>query len=234
MDTISGARLARELGTSSPRVTRAVERLGIDARQANGRLALTRRQAGRVRRALGVTPRVEGLSSTEAMTLAALRSAPFGLVSERAVARRGGLSPTAAGRALKSLGAAGLVTRATETIAAGRAREVSVWSANVTHRSWPEIDRSLSKAEPPGRPQRVEDKVPRRLRHLFWNTADSQLYVDRAGGYIARRLLQTMDLQGLAWGARTLSAEDWRQGAKARGLDSKARRLAQNLAEAAG
>jgi hypothetical protein len=119
-------------------------------------------------------------------------------------------------------------------IAAGRAREASVWSANVTHRRWPEIDRSLSKAEPPARSQRVEDKVPSRLRHLFWNTADSQLDVGHAGAYIARRLLQTMDLQGLAWGARILSAEDWRQGAKARGLDSKARRLAQNLAEAAG
>ena len=131
------------------------------------------------------------------------------------------------------LRAAGLVALTVETIAAGRAREVSVWSADVTHRRWPEIDRSLDKARPPERPQPVEGKVPRRLRHLFWNTADSQLDVGRAGGYIARRLLQTMDLQGLAWGARTLSAADWRQGAKARGLDPGVLRLAQNLAEAA-
>jgi DNA-binding transcriptional ArsR family regulator len=185
-----------------------------------------------VRLALGVTPRLDGLSPTEAKVLVALRSAPFGLLSERAVARRGGLSPTATGRALKSLRIAGLVTRTTEMVAAGRAREVSAWSANVTHRRWPEIDRGLGKATPPARSQPVEDKVPTRLRHLFWNTADSQLDVGRAGGYIARRLLRSMDLQGLAWGARALSAEDWRQGAKARGLDSKTRRLAQNLAEA--
>jgi hypothetical protein len=75
--------------------------------------------------------------------------------------------------------------------------------------------------------------VPGRLRHLFWNTADSQLDVSSSGPYIARRLLQTMDLQGLAWGAKTLAPRDWEQAAKARGLDPKVRQLAQNLASAA-
>jgi hypothetical protein len=75
--------------------------------------------------------------------------------------------------------------------------------------------------------------VPRRLRHLFWNTAEGQLDVDRAGPYIARRLLLTMDIQGLAWGVQVLRPEDWERAARGRGLEPKARRLARNLAAAA-
>lgn len=232
MDTISGAGLARELGTSVPRITRAVERLGIDARQANGRLAFTPRQAERVCRMLGVTPRVEGLTRPETVVLAALRCAPFGLVSARAVSRRSGLSPTAAARALKSLLAKNLVVRTSEVIAAGRAREAEVWYANLTHPRWPALDPILHRVQRPDRPKPPPGRVPRRLRHLFWNTAENQLDVGRAGAYIARRLLQTMDLQGLAWGTKALDPEDWRKGAKARGLDPRIKRLAHNLAEA--
>ena len=232
MDTISGASLARDLGTSVPRVTRAVERLGIDAKQANGRLALTRRQADRVRGELGTTPRAAGLTRSETLTLAALRSAPFGLVSARAVARRSGISPTAAGRALRSLQETGLAIRTGETIAAGRARRMEVWRANIRHRRWSELDPVLHSVKPPQQPRQRDPRVPRRLRHLFWNTAESQLDVDRAGAYIARRLLRTMDLDGLAWGAQVLKPTDWEEGAKARGLDTRTRQLARNLAEA--
>lgn len=229
---MSAASLARELGTSVPRVTRAAERLGIDARQASGRFAFTRSQADQVRRALGVTVRADGLTRSETVVLAALRSAPFGLVSARSVARRSGLSPTAAARALKALLARDLVVQTSEMVAAGRARETKVWRANVTHPRWSELDSVLHRIELPGQPKLTAERVPKRLRHLFWNTAESQLYVGRAGAYIARRLLRTMDLQGLAWGAKALDPEDWRQGAKARGLDPKVKRLAHNLAEA--
>jgi hypothetical protein len=231
MDSISATGLARRLGTSTPRVMRAVKRLGIDARQPNGRLALSQRQADQIRRALGVTPRTDGLIRSETAALAALRNAPFGLVSARAVARRSGLSPTAAARALKSLLSKGLVIQTSETIAAGRARKTSIWRANLAHPTWPALGPILHRVEPPDQPTPKSERVPKRLRHLFWNTAESQLDLDRAGPYIARRLLRTMDLQGLAWGARTLRPNDWRQAAKARGLDPKVRRLARNLAE---
>jgi hypothetical protein len=72
--------------------------------------------------------------------------------------------------------------------------------------------------------------VPGHLLHLFWNTAPEQLDVESSGSYIARRLLRTMDIQGLAWGAVTLRAEDWRAGAAARGLDPDVRHMAHNLA----
>jgi MarR family len=234
MDTVSAADLAKELGTSVPRITRAARQLGIDAQLPNGRFAFSPSQARRLRAALGKTPALLDLSRSEAIVLAALRDAPFGLVSVRAVARRSGLSPTAAGRALESLLAKRLVSRSKEMMAAGRAREVQIWRANLAHPRWPALDPLLSQLEQPVKARRKEaGRVPRRLRHLFWNTAESQLDVARAGAYVARRLLRTMDLQGLAWGAKTLSSRDWERAARARGLDPKVRRLALNLAEAA-
>jgi hypothetical protein len=233
---MSAASLARQLGTSVPRVTRAAERLGLDVRQPNGRFSFRPREADRVREALGFAPRTEGLSRSELAVLAALRSAPLGLGSARAVARRSGLSPTAAARALESLERADLVERSTEVVAAGRAREATIWRANLMHPRWPSLDPVLARVERPAMQEhagRTRTRVPARLRHLFWNTAESQLDIARAGSYIARRLLRTMDLQGLAWGAQALASEDWERAAGARGLDPDVRRLALNLAEAA-
>jgi hypothetical protein len=72
--------------------------------------------------------------------------------------------------------------------------------------------------------------VPARLEYLFWNTADSQKDTRQAGGYIARRLLQAEDPEGLAWGAENLRAVDWRHAAVTRGIAPEARALAENLA----
>jgi hypothetical protein len=77
----------------------------------------------------------------------------------------------------------------------------------------------------------TQQEVPRRLEHLFWNTAPTQLDLGRGGPYIARRLLSTMDLDGLAWGARNLRPADWEHAAQARGLDKPVRALAHNLAD---
>lgn len=193
---------------------------------------MTSEQAEGVRRELGVQPRpVRGFSRSEVLILAALRSAPLGLLSIRAVARRAGISPTSASRALARLRERGLVRAERRMIEAGRAHEATVWSAALGNPEWSELDPILDPIELPsgGGGQRPR-RVPSRLRHLFWNTDPSQLELEGSGGYIARRLLRTMDLQGLAWGASHLSAEDWREGAHARNLDPRARALAENLA----
>ncbi len=217
-------------------MTRAAERLGLDGRQSNGRFAFSPAAARRLREALGATPEADGLSRSELVALAALRSAPFGLGSARAVGRRARLSTTAAVRALGSLEREGLALRSASSVAAGRARRVELWNANVLHPLWPSLDSVLAAVERPEGSKRstAGKRVPPRLRHLFWNTAASQLDVEHAGPYIARRLLREMDVQGLAWGAQALAAADWRQAADARGLDTSVRRLALNLAEAAG
>lgn len=202
-------------------------------RSSPGRLALTSRQFGLLRDELGSTPRIEGLSPTEVKMLAALRRAPLGLVSARAVASRAGVSPTAASRALRSLEKQGLANREQRLLALGRARTVELWHANVLHPRWNVLAESLRHVQPPKRsshkaPQ--DSRVPARLRHLFWNVSPSQLDARRAGPFIARRLLRTQDAEGLAWGAVHLKPGDWREGARARGLDPKVRALAENLA----
>ncbi len=240
MDTrCSGAALARELRTSVPRVVRAADRLGIP-RTAGGRLALTAVQVKALREELGFVPATEGLSRSEAMVLAALRRAPLGMASARAVARRSTMSPTAAGKALETLLAKDLVSRRREMVAAGTAKELAVWRANFKHPRWHELSPRLDEVELPGskttsdRPRQGRDTcVPAYLRHLFWNTAPEQLDATSSGPYIARRLLRTMDLQGLAWGAATLRAEDWRAALSARGLDPDVRQLGRNLEAAA-
>jgi DNA-binding transcriptional ArsR family regulator len=230
----SAAAVARELGTSVPRVVRAVDRLGIDARRPSGRMVLTGDQVEQLRSELGVSVNVPGLTPTQVSVLAALRDAPLGLASIRAVARRAGLSPTAASRAVEALQDAGLVRRESTTIAAGSARPVELLQLNRRAPRWPQIASLLATVRRPRRGDRVRDRqVPPSLRHLFWNTADTQLNLQHGGPYIARRLLRTMDLEGLAWGASNLTASDWRQAAKARGLEARVRALARNLADSA-
>jgi DNA-binding transcriptional regulator YhcF (GntR family) len=233
MDTYSAAEAARRLGTNTPRVVRALKRLGLegDARGANGRFCLTEAMLGRLRGELRVMPRIEGFSATEVRVLGALACAPLGLASVRVLARQAGLSPTAASRAVKALDGKGFIRREGTVIAAGRAREVSLIHVNRHHREWPHIQSLLrGTASATRRLKGNKEDVPPRLRHLFWNTAPSQLSVATSGSYIATRLLTRMDFDGLAWGADHLSRCDWEQAAKGRGFDESVRALAHNLA----
>jgi hypothetical protein len=214
---------------------RAIERSGMRVRRGrNGRLCLTQAQFERLRAELGTDATLRGLSRTQARVIAALARSPRGLASARAVAARAGVSPTAASRAIHELEERGLVKRERTWIAAGHAREVELFTANVMAPQWPDLAPRLDAIEPPrrGKPTRHR-RVPKYLEHLFWNTAQSQLEVDRAGGYIARRLIQTGDLDGLAWGAEQLGPDAWREAARARGLRPQQRALAENLAAAA-
>lgn len=233
---MSAAETARRLGTSVPRVKRAIERLGLEVEtHSGGRVVINRRQFERLRKELGVREKVDGLSPAEVAVLATLAHAPFGLASDRAVAQRAGISPTSAGEALRRLEQRSLTQRERTWIAAGRAREQEIVRANYSSPQWPALAPKLAKVEPPATMRHKPRKsrtVPPRLRHLFWNTAASQLDLDRAGGYIARRLVQTGDLEGLAWGATNLRPDDWRHAAHARGIDKRQRALAINLAEA--
>lgn len=230
MDTCSAADVARSLNTTVPRVVRAAKRLGLKSRRSDGRWSLTPAMVDRLTAELGSTPRIPGLSAVEVKVLAALSRAPFGLASARVVAGQAGVSPTAASAAIRSLEGKRLAYRERTTIAAGRARDVDLVHANRLAPDWLELVPQLAATRPPEPPVRPATRVPPRLTHLFWNTAPTQLEVGKAGAYIARRLLTTGDLEGLGWGASHLAAEDWRQAARARGLDRRTRALALNLA----
>lgn len=235
MDTVSASEAARRLETSLPRVLRAIDRLGLDVdRRRGGRVRLTEAQLGRLRSELGVVPSIDGLSRIETRVLAALARSPRGLSSARAVARRSGVSPTAAAGALRSLAGRGLVRSEHEWVAAGRARELEVLRANVASPEWPALAPRLAAVRLPavdesGRPRRL----PPRLRHLFWNADPSRLDLSTHGAYIAERLLSSHDLDGLAWGARALTAADWERAAANRGFSAEEQALARNLARSA-
>src|ERR1035437_8654763 len=144
MDTTSAAEAARMLGTSTPRVVRTLDRLGLaGARGKNGRFRLTEEILRTLRDELGCTPRIEGLSATEVRALGSLARHPLGLSSARVLSRQAGISPTAATHALRSLERKGLVWREATKIAAGRARTVTLIHANRHAEDWPLIQARL-------------------------------------------------------------------------------------------
>ncbi len=171
-----------------------------------------------------------GLTRVQAHVLAALSRSPQGLASIRAVARRAGVSPTAAGHALRALEADGLVRSEEQMLALGKATAVRVYFAVVAHQRWHEVADDLAKVTLPPLRRKLAKIVPYYLRHLFWNTAESQLNVRTSAPYIAKRLLTSGDLNGLAWGAIHLPPEAWERAAQARGLSPRDRALALNLA----
>ncbi|HEY1365553.1 MAG TPA: MarR family transcriptional regulator [Gaiellaceae bacterium] len=235
MDTISASEAARRLGTSLPRVLRAVDRLELPGvRGRGGRARLSEAHLERLRSELGVIPLLDGLTRIETQILAALARAPRGLASARAVARRAGVSPTAAADAIRSLERRGLVRRDREWVAAGRARELELLHANLASPEWPALAAGLAAVRMPEGPEpRRPRRLPARLRHLFWNADPNRLDLESHGGYIAERLVSTEDIDGLAWGLRALRASDWDEAAGNRGLSAEQRALARNFARAA-
>jgi DNA-binding transcriptional ArsR family regulator len=232
MDTYSLAAAARVLGSSAPRVRRAVDRLGMPvARTDSGVFQLSSRQVDELARELGVTPPVSDLSQVESRVLAALSRSPRGVASVREAARRAGVSPTAAGRALARLTSDGLITQTPTMIAWGHATEATVYQVRFGSPQWlalaPVIARIRLPARREGPPAR---RVPPHLLHLFWNTAPAQLDVASSAPYIARRLITSFDPDGLAWGTVNLPASAWEHAAATRGLDPARRALAHNLA----
>jgi len=193
---------------------------------------LTAEQVEELRARLGVTPAVDGLSRAETLVAAALGRSPLGLVSQRALARRAGVSPTTAARALRGLREKGLVTMQERSLPGRRAHRTRAICANYASPEWSRVAGSLALVRRPERatPVNRATRVPPSLDHLFWDTSDSQKDVRQAGGYIARRLLQMEDPEGLAWGAENLSKADWKHAAATRGIAPEARALALNLA----
>jgi DNA-binding transcriptional ArsR family regulator len=200
-------------------------------RDSAGVFHLTRRDIDKLARELGVTAPVRGLTRTEAQVLAALSKSPRGLASVREAARRAGVSPTAAGRALSRLSAQGLITQTPMMLARGRASQVPVYRVRFGSEAWAALAPAVAKVRLPGQADGQHAKrVPPHLRHLFWNTAPAQLDVATSALYIARRLITADDPDGLAWGAANLPASAWEHAASTRGLDPAHRALAHNLA----
>jgi len=184
-----------------------------------------------IRNAIGAAPaHLDGFSRAQLKALAALARSPRGLVSARAVARRAGVSAATASKELGRLQQMHLVEQRVERVALGRARDVAVWHAARQGAGWPQVARLVSDIALPIAARELPKRVPNELLHLFWNTAQSQLDPRTAGEYIARRLITTGDLDGLAWGAEHLDPAAWIHAAESRGLSARDQALARNLA----
>ena len=198
---------------------------------ASGVFHLTEEQVGELARELGVIPLLPGMSRIDTQVLAALSRSPRGVSSVREAARRAGVSPTAAGRALARLVAQGLITQTPMMIARGHASEVTVYQVRFGSDEWLALAPAVAKVQLPDHADGSRAKrVPPHLLHLFWNTASAQLDVATSAPYIARRLLITFDPDGLAWGTANLPASAWEHAAATRGLEPAQRALAHNLA----
>jgi DNA-binding Lrp family transcriptional regulator len=231
MDTYSLTAAARALGTSVPRVRRAVDRLGIPVMRAtSGVFRLTSRQVDELARELGVIVPVPGLSRVEVRVLAALSRSPRGVASVREAGRRAGVSPTATAHALERLTADGLVTQTPMTLARGRAAEGTVYRVRFGSPQWLELAPVVAGVRLPTHSEGARaTRVPPHLLHLFWNVAPSQLVVTNSASFIARRLITSFDPDGLAWGAANLPTSAWEHAAATRGLEPAKRALAHNL-----
>jgi DNA-binding Lrp family transcriptional regulator len=208
MDTYSLSAAARALGTSAPRVKRAVDRLEMRVdRTASGAFRLTQGQVDELARELGTMPLLPDLSPIEVKVLAALSRSPRGVASVREAARRAGVSPTAASRALVRLASDGLITATPTMLARGHATEATVYQVRFGSPQWIELAPAIARVRlPVNHEQRHAKRVPPYLLHLFWNAAPSQLDVQASSPFIARRLITSFDPDGLAWGTANLPA----------------------------
>jgi MarR family len=231
MDTYSLSAAAQALGTSAPRVRRAVDRLGMPVkRAASGVFRLTSQQVNELARELGVMVSIPGLSPVEAGVLAALSRSPRGVASVREAGRRAGVSPTATAHALARLTADGLITQTPMTLARGRATEGTVYRVRFGSPQWLTLAPVIAQVLLPVRSEAAHaTRVPPHLLHLFWNVASTQLDVATSAPFIARRLITSFDPDGLAWGTVNLPASAWEHAAATRGLEPAQRALAHNL-----
>ena len=233
--TISEA--AASLGTSVPRVTRAIESLGIaPKRRAVGgqrpARTLSGAQLDRLRRRLGSSRPSERFSREELFILSAMNLSPYGFRSIRAAASAAGVSTTTASRGLARLIAEGLVSaRTTMVLDSGRVMERVVYEANRNGEPWQRALGEITATQPPEPAQApAPTMVPRRFWHLFWNASPSRLPVAENADFIASRMLLSRDPKAVAWAALNLPANSIKRTAGLRHVSEHDRQWLLNLA----
>jgi DNA-binding MarR family transcriptional regulator len=230
--------VARDAGVSPDRVRRTSARLGITLHRAGTSTRATQLLDARARNLvlaeLGVArPAGTGLSRSELRLLAQLARAPRGVISRRALARRSGLSPTTAARAVDSLVDLGFVTSSIERTALGRARDIEILRATDPAAGWSPTHQAVLEAATRTPSAGSPGRVPNELLHLFWNTSWTQLQLPDSARYVARRIASSSDLDALAWSASNLPATALAHARSTRGLSPQRRRLLDNIAREA-
>ncbi len=228
--------IAAILGTSVPRVHRALKALGLSPTSGpKGHLALTSRQVTSLRDYLGQVPRDTGFTREELFVLRTLYVHPLGLRSARAVARHAGVSPTTAAKVLVTLRERSFVEKRAVRVVEGQVVDITVWRLRLypywlTH----DVHSALAATHPPvPAPGPGVDHLPARFSHLFWNAPAESWRVPEHAGAIATTILEHTDTEALAWAAQTLPTGAFRKAERdRRGTSPRIRQLAHNLAEA--
>lgn len=232
------ASVAKELGTTPHRVTRAIDRLGIrlvgPAEQRRGRPAkvLRERDVERLRDELGVAPPSKELTREDLFVLASLDRVARGFTSIRALAHSAGISPTGAAAAVRRLEAKGLISRQPGlTRMSGRVVDATLITIDREGVAWQRTKPLVSDTRPPvPAPTPAPKVVPRRFWHLFWNANPATLRVADHPDYIAARLLLSGDPQAEEWATSHLPASAIARTSTLRGLGDVERTRLQTLA----
>jgi hypothetical protein len=231
---------ADSLDTTVPRVTRAIESLGIvPRRDAIGRShrrarVLDSGQLTRLREHLGAAPANAEFSREEMFILSAFNLSPFGFRSARAAASAASVSATTAAKVLPTLVARGLVTESNKSVLdSGRVTHGVVYEANRTSDDWrTAVDDIRSTYLPESTKSTKPKLVPRRFWHLFWNATPSKLPISEHADFIASRMLLSQNPQAVAWAALHLPASSIANTAKLRHVSQRDRAWLKNLARA--
>jgi excisionase family DNA binding protein len=235
--TLTSGQVARELGTTVPRVLRAVRDGVVPTLRRGNRFLFDAEAVEQLRRRWGTAPAIPGLTREDVLVLAALGRRPFGLRSARAVARAAGVSPTTAGSSLRRLVDQGYLARRTIRVAEGDVRDVAVWTVRWTGAPWLRVAETVGQAALPAGPvpatrpgQEADGRVPPRLGHLFWNEDLQGLDLDRNAGLVADRILRSEDPEAHAWMLHRLPSDAIVQATRTRNLDPRRVRLGRPLA----
>ena len=229
---ISTTEAAHALNTTLPRVHRSLSRLGIGVLDGH-RWKLTDGDLKRLRADLGFAPEREDVDREELFVLAALRQHSLGLRSARAVARVAGVSPTTASRVLARLENKGYVGHLVRRVVEGAVKKVELWEISWSSPAWRSLESDVRLTVLPARvaADRAFSSPPKYLDHLFWNVDRSSLNLESDGAFIALRILSSTDLQGLSWLASgAISKKNLRRASRARGISSREKDFALNLA----
>jgi DNA-binding Lrp family transcriptional regulator len=143
------------------------------------------------------------------LVLAALGRRPLGLRSNRAVARAAGVSPTAAGRALRRLAERGYVAHETARVTEGEVRDVPVWSVRWTGPAWLGVAATVGQA------------------------TLAAVDVERDAALLADRVLRSEDPEAHVWMMQELPASAILRATRSRNLDPRRASLGRLLAAAA-
>jgi len=236
---ITIASAAERLGTSVPRVTRAIERLEIPTSKAiveRGRppRALTEEGFRRLRDELGVTPQGSSRRREVWLVLAAFTMNPFGFRSRRAVADAARISPTTASLIVDELIDEGVVRAVPRLLRhGGRVLEGAILELDPESKQRDEILAGVLATRLPA-PRAVSEPkiVPRRFWHLFWNASPAQLPLREYADFIASRMLLSEDPLAISWAAAHLPASSIEKTASLRQVNDYERNWLRNLARA--